>query len=149
MSLLQSPLKGDSLQISPTLKGQGLALLLPYLELFITSRPKLLRQSLTQAMITRLAGTELGPTQLLLQCQLNQACQREKAQQFKIILSYRLKPACITGDLDWKQNQTDMGVVITVEKQSYIKYFKVTVITHYRFRRGKLGLKFLNVFNKD
>lgn len=33
--------------------------------------------------------------------------------------------ACITGDPDCKQNQTDVGVVVTVEKQSYIKYFKV------------------------
>lgn len=120
--------------------GQGLALPPPYLkqkERFTMSRPMLLRR------VTRLAGAELGLTQLLLQSQLNQACQREKAQQFKIILSYRLKPACITGDLDWKQNQTDTGVGITVEKQSYIKYFKVTVITHYWFRRGKLGLKCL------
>lgn len=76
--------RGDSLRISPSLQDRASHCCCCHTQ----NRKKAVLpvgrwfsdKLLTQVMITRLVGAELGLTQLLLKCQLNQACQREKAE---------------------------------------------------------------------
>lgn len=67
--------RGDSLRISPSLQDRASHCCRCH-----TQNRKNAVLPVTQVMITRLVGAELGLTQLLLKCQLNQACQREKAE---------------------------------------------------------------------